>query len=789
MSVTGREPAGGAGDTKELRLALVCFGGASLAIYMHGVVKELNRLVRASALLEHAADERCSADERVYVDLLRALADRHPEHVRTRVVVDVIAGTSAGGINGVYLAKALARNESQDLLRDLWLERGDIDVLLDAPRWLPRPLRYLLVCGRVLWRSPLRGDGMSQWLYDALEGMDATAPADGDVPASLLPDDHVLELFVTATDFYGYDRQAVTTVPRLVHDRRHRHVLTFRLGPDGDDFARDGNGALAFAARTTSCFPGVFPPVSLGAFRGYLAGRGADLHRLERRLFREYELAGAKPGDTWFVDGGVLDNMPFGHAIAAIRERPADLEVDRKLLYLEPAPGGDPAPPEHPSPRPVDAILGALSGVPRHEPILDDLLDVAALNERVQRVADIVETSFDAIGELVGGVLGHDLTAPASSDDPALAAWSQALHAKALEQAGFSYATYVRLKISGVVDRAAAAVCGLCGYPPDSNHAMLVRRVLRRYAGDTGLFAKVSPPSEPQTSFLRTFDLGYGERRLRFVIAGLSHWYAQAGQPGYPARAELDACKGRLYAAIATLRSAMSEQAFGSELSAGIRSCFDERRIADFLAARGLDAEAFVVAHRDELDATVTGLRDVLERTLDGFSAGLYRDLEALTASWDAERRRDVLVRYFGFPFWDVLLYPIQALCDVGERDKVEVVRLSPHDATLLAPPAGERKVKGAARHHFGAFFSRPDRENDYLWGRLDGAEQLIRLLLPDDPELVAEWARRAFAAIVDEEAGTLIHIRPLVAHLRSQIAANEKASARLATPDGDVLQ
>src|SRR3546814_12249095 len=33
---------------KELRLALVCYGGISLAIYMHGITKEIWRLTRAS---------------------------------------------------------------------------------------------------------------------------------------------------------------------------------------------------------------------------------------------------------------------------------------------------------------------------------------------------------------------------------------------------------------------------------------------------------------------------------------------------------------------------------------------------------------------------------------------------------------------------------------------------------------------------------------------------------------------------------------------------------------------
>jgi hypothetical protein len=33
---------------KELRIALVCYGGVSLAVYMHGVTKEIWKLVRAS---------------------------------------------------------------------------------------------------------------------------------------------------------------------------------------------------------------------------------------------------------------------------------------------------------------------------------------------------------------------------------------------------------------------------------------------------------------------------------------------------------------------------------------------------------------------------------------------------------------------------------------------------------------------------------------------------------------------------------------------------------------------
>src|SRR3954468_3633708 len=93
----------GNGQTKELRLAIVCYGGSSLAVYMHGVTKELHRLVKGSALLEAEEGDPATPSERVYGRLLDELAERSGEQLRTRVVVDVIAGTSAGGINGVCL--------------------------------------------------------------------------------------------------------------------------------------------------------------------------------------------------------------------------------------------------------------------------------------------------------------------------------------------------------------------------------------------------------------------------------------------------------------------------------------------------------------------------------------------------------------------------------------------------------------------------------------------------------------------------------------------------------------
>jgi patatin-related protein len=768
-----------AAGQKELRLALVCYGGSSLAIYMHGVTKELQRLVKGSALLDAGLEAAPkAASESVYRQLL---AERTAQTgVQTRVVVDVIAGTSAGGINGIYLAKALAHNQSQDALRDVWFERGDMKQLLLLPQRWPVKLRLGLLLPRALRRSPLRGGAMARWLYDALADMDAS-PSDPQALPTLLPDGGRLELFVTITDFYGYDRQIPIFDPHLVHDQRHRHALTFAYEPGAvDEFRPEDNGPLAFAARTTSSFPGVFPPVSFPAFQEWVPE--AQLADLKNRCFRSYTLAGADPEKTQFVDGGVLDNKPFGWAISAIATRRADVQVERRLLYLEPDPGERflPAPGQpqqaKPAPTTLKAMLAASSGIPRHEPILDDLLAVGVHNERVQRIREVIETCFPNVADFVTGIIGAAHELPADPDSPALKEWATQINTQTISQAGLGYATYLRLKISDVVDRYAQTVCDVRSFPDDSNHAQLVRSVVRCWAQQRHLFDKQAQPTQEQIGFLQVFDLDYGQRRLRFVTAALRWWYQalEAEKPDMPKqdvppRADLDQGKKILYDATEKLRRTMGGADFTAAMREQIEACFPDQAVRDFLATSGLDPDAYVSQHADDLETAEKQLHDFIEKELDGFGANLYRSLYTLSANWHPARRHDLLVRYLGFPLWDVLLYPIQALADAGENDEVDIQRMSPYEARVLTTPP-DQKVKGKRLMHFWAFFDRTARENDYLWGRLDGAAHLIGILLGKTHPDYRSWCLKAFAAILDEDEAALSHIPDTVQALRAEL-------------------
>jgi patatin-related protein len=803
MEATGMSnAAGNSGSVREVRIALVCYGGVSLAIYMHGVTRELHRLVIASSRFDEERNPfESSSTERVYWELLHELAAE--DGVQTRVVVDVISGTSAGGINGVFLAKAVAHDLSQQSLRDLWFEEADVSKLLAGPRLLDPlgvkgklawfVLRALLAGGRVT--PPLRGDRMCQLLYQALSAMAppaisatsaAIAPERPD-REGLLPPTSTLELFVTMTDARGHRRylpignRRMGGEPLVVSDLTHRHVVRFALDPSrGEDhFAGGANdAALAFSARATSCFPGAFPPVSLADFmRDIGQPNSPNLPMIEREFFRAYQLARQGPRHTYFIDGGVLDNFPFGHAIEAITRKPAANEVKRWLVYIEPDPSrassepagaapAETAPPQQPGW--VDTILAGLSSIPRKEPIVDDLVRVRAFNERVAYIADLTQTNYPQIEtalletdqDLRGGELSQADIGQVMS----------AMNQRARQRLGSGYASYLRLKLQGIADDVAEIVARAYAYPPDSGQASFVRTVMLAAIADR-FPAGRAEVTEALVGFLRTFDLAFTDRRLRFVIQGVNDAYRQdnprLGPLDPDRRQQLDMVKAELYAKLEQLWAVVSPPSVQTGVGQEPFGLFDEEQLAEPVR-REVSPQQFAHDHRAQLDALLDRLGAYLDGALESFPGRLWEQFVAVTDGWP-ELQQLLLVRFLGFPVWDTLILPIVELSEIRQLRRIDVVRISPRDGQPGRLPPKE--LKGAAVHHFGAFFDRTAREHDFLWGRLDGVEQLLNLVAPDLDE---RWYYRAFQAVLDEEGPQLPAIQLVIEELRTTLPSQE---------------
>jgi patatin-related protein len=728
MSVSEVPPLADDPEVKDLRLALVCYGGVSLAIYMHGITKEIHRLAVASKAFEEdpgSSPFEAGTTDDVYWHALAERA-RRDGGVRTRVVVDIVAGTSAGGINGIILAKAIGRNLSQDALRDLWLGKGDIKRLFASP--------FSLLLGR----APLDGKRMYGWVVDALNDMEASR--DGSGPPTLLPPGHPLELRVPVTDFYGYEREMPTYDPKRLTDRWFRHVLRFS-SVDGDGrLEPDYNERLAFAARATSCFPVAFPPVAVADLGESWPGR----ETFRKDFFPHYELADVPLDSTVFVDGGVLDNFPFAEAFQAIPRQAASVEVDRYLIYVQPDPGKPEGLGSGKVPSLRQQFWRSMSSIPRKEPIVEDLLAIRSRNDRIERIEAVLSTIDPEIVRHVGDVLGPG--AEERKDDVIGAA------ARTL---GLAWTSYVGLKLYAVVERFALLASSICGFPADSNHAFFVRDVMLRRAearGIVGVPAGSEFPSPRQIEFLRLFDLGYGERRLRFTIRAVSALYVQGEVP----RESLNRVKRVLYELVHELGTALD----GHDVVAGqVREVFEPRRLTEAMSGAGSpddDVLAFLQEHLPALDAIETALGTTLEARLQGFGDRVYATLWRETDGWPGNERRSVLEAFVGFPFWDVVVFPLHEVGGVGELDRVEVVRISPQDEGVLPRPPGKPLLEGIAIMHFGAFLRRGWRENDYLWGRLDGTARLLRLLLGEDD---AGLRGQAFDAVAAAERGDLTSV------------------------------
>ncbi|MBI4233194.1 MAG: patatin-like protein [Chloroflexi bacterium] len=645
----------------EVRIGLVLYGGVSLAIYIHGATLEFLRLVQAS---EGAAVNG-------YTRLL--------QEASTRATVDIISGASAGGINGVTLAKALCNGSSLEGLKQLWRQKADLSLLLHRPDTAdPKAL-----LNEVYYEARIR---------EALETMDRDR--------STRPLAKALDLFLSSTDLHGRVLAVKDFLGNPVQTRQHRKVfhLRFRtrgynaydptLGYPWNDLAPEKNETLVRLCRATSAFPVAFRPVT--------ATRGQD-----PALFFDPE----DPRVVHLSDGGILNNKPFTAAIKSIFTRSADRKVNRVLFFVEPDPETfAPEAESPPEPSFLDVATRALTGIPLYQSIAADLQDVQERNTRIREFQGMAKR----VEELLRQVHGPYLAALGMG----LPAYGRGSGYRARLQGEVLYQGYQELKLEGVKRTLKARFAGALSDRPAAQRA---------FAAAVDYAARRDPGG-----FLQAFDTDFRVRKYYRMIELLEEFSAQPTVA--QGAADFSRLESRLWAHLDRARdnewrawTTEPEGWFRSELTA-LRA-LTGARLRQGVRLLLAQAQARLLQEFDTLRSEARGtvaridarMQWVVRRLPPGTQLQLPID------AFRALREQ--------FELRDMFLYPMALLSNLGERDPIEIVRISPRDATFIQKPAGD-KVAGDALFHFGGFLKESWRANDILWGRLDAAELIARTLL-----------------------------------------------------------
>jgi predicted acylesterase/phospholipase RssA len=516
-------------------------------------------------------------------------------------------------------------------------------------------------------RSLLRSEFFDEQILAALRLMDRTGHGERLVD--------VLDLFVPGTRVRSWNRRFVDDLGDILDTREYRKSfhLKFRrkrmLGDVEVGYARNDfrhNEVLADIGRSTSAFPFAFEP-----------------KLLEKAGDDDPRFGPGEPAAVYFSDGGILHNRPFTEAITTIHTRSADRPVSRWLLSVEPDPEHVPEELVPGPPPEITEVVGkALVGIPRYQSIAADLDRLNQHRERVKRIRAL-------LAEVDRTVAGFRERLATQSEEE----FAEFLAGQVLYE---GYSTMRRNEMLDDLVRKLLACAGL-----DPGYEGAVRTGIGAWEGGD------------RTRLLR-MDTDFHERRLYFLLDQLGQLGRRAG----------DAATQKL---LAPARRALWAQ-------------FD---CVQDLVWRTYGAGSFAT---ERLSALTQRLPEAVTSAVASLMPDIAKQVEdelaqVDQATADAAREADAALQSAGlavpysfrtmfdrYELWDMFILPIDRVSGGGERDEIKFARISPAGATFIGV-APEDKVAGDVLGHFGGFVKASWRRNDILWGRLDAAEILVRVL------------------------------------------------------------
>jgi patatin-related protein len=784
-SVTEPESPGGIidpGVSRELRLAVTMNGGVSLAVYIGGAAHEFNRFTRC-----------CSG----YGPLLKLFGyDERPP------IIDVITGTSAGGINAAALAVAQANsNGDLALLKGLWIQHGQIGDLMRGP-FHSGPA------------SLLKGD---DYFYPQIrsafkrltENYDrATRPDSG--PERVRP----VDLTIPATLLTSVETFSVDDLGTQMKQPQHAGLFYFRggtsvpvsdEGPD-DMFsagaAKDDDQkrvidrtveALALAARASAGFPAAFEPTFIPVRYN---GKTPD-DRPDMADYADWGLSAGKADNDrndlsrFAVDGGVLANTPTRPALAAIRRQEVTTTMVRRVLILV-----------HPHAEYAPAVKNLADDIEKPPTLLSGLTGVLRASgsvgsrtyvEEIQQHNDLALRWRDgreaAMSQFNTKTLSQFLCSEEGIPQPAWqlfrhmrvrrGAYVSALHVRPLFATPFAKLIGYATEVLKEADKRDGGLSFLPATPPR-------KQDFQRDEWRWGLGLAVGIASQT-TDVLR--QLINAANRIpessRDEVVKLAH---EAWEEAVNGGIKLDRLAEEERKCEA---SADDTSDNGANESQTIRARF-EKNLADYGKQMSSTDSGAPLQSSDATEELPRGTRTI--QILRGIVGKFRPVIEALDRSLADDERGDApgVGGAAGSGLRDVsasLLRRDNPLRGVGGDDnellkrmlEIEIVSYltAEHDVSdAMVPTApiefvqlsanitqhfadgftSDDKLAGMSLNRFGAFLKRSWRANDWIWGRLDAVKILMLILLT--PEMIRGFSAgdRSAEQVVREIAEAAFH-------------------------------
>lgn len=502
-----------------------------------------------------------------------------------------------------------------------------------------------------------------------------------------------------------------------------------------------------------------------------------------------------------FADGGYLNNKPFSYAIEELGIRGGDLPYERKLVYIEPSP--DSLDYHSQEPGKPDAIANAIAAsltLPRYQTIREDLGRVTARNHLVQKIQNIIaeiENDIDGNPALLSQWLPYKAEAYRTRDLTTM-----------VSERGALYAAYHRLKIKSVTEDLTRIIVAALNLDESSDDFRLIYYLV--WAWRSRNFSCDLDPSSPEkrleSDFLLEFDGAYRERRLYFMQSRLDALYGlgadatrvlQAAGLHFPLPVAGSEEATELQCAIRRIRGERVRKRHLGLVSVlgkirlfrnGLLERGEANPLSSFFKTDGNITRNLLRAMCNKFQSSEDVNRTLAEAFLQGEGQQFYSDINA-AMTWLSQKycRRfrygtramqlmfpqsaakpttfavnealHYSVRYFydRFDFYDAVSFPITYGTDVGILKTADVHRISPQDATSLIDELQDakqrRKLAGDSLFAFGSFFQRWWRENDVMWGRLDGAERIISILVAgkEHEALRSQLIEEAHLGIIEE--------------------------------------